>query len=176
MSDHPFHGIALVIIRSGNGDWKVVTQHRLPKRGPDISVRIRTIEKQLSYLSISNAISSYRTEQRLSHSPSCPICTRNAQGESKPVLELRQKTLVLTNVFKNEMLVCTWTLPLSELDKFVPHFDRNPDAVSHSESPHLTSHKYECFERLQGALIPAFPSRGTPASNATSSGILKSRI
>ena len=92
------------------------------------------------------------------------------------LFELRQKTLVLTNVFKNEMLVCTWTLPFSEVDKFVPHFDRNPDAVSHSECPHLTSHKHECFERLQGALIPAFPSRGTPARNATSSGILKSRI
>lgn len=91
MSDHPFHGIALVIIRSGNGDWKVVTQHRLPKREPDISVRIRTIEKQLSYLSISNPISSYRTAQRLLHSPSYPICTRNAQGESIPVVRTPAK-------------------------------------------------------------------------------------
>ena len=89
MSDHPFHGIALVIIRSGNGDWKVVTQHRLPKREPDISVRIRTIEKQLSYLSISNPISSDGAVTN-----TFAVLTqlyRNAQGESIPVVRTPAK-------------------------------------------------------------------------------------
>jgi hypothetical protein len=49
-SDHPFHGISLAIIPSGNGDWKVATQRRLPRRKsrkPDLATRISTIEKEL---------------------------------------------------------------------------------------------------------------------------------
>jgi hypothetical protein len=45
--DHPFHGIALAIVPSGDGEWEVVTQFRLPRREPDIGTRIRSIEKQL---------------------------------------------------------------------------------------------------------------------------------
>ena len=45
--DHPFHGIALAVIPSGNGDWTVATQRKLPKRDPDITSRICAIEKKL---------------------------------------------------------------------------------------------------------------------------------
>jgi len=48
--DHPFHGIALAVIRSGNGDWEVITPKKLPSRilrKPDIATRISAIEKQL---------------------------------------------------------------------------------------------------------------------------------
>ena len=45
--DHPFLGIALAIVRRGDGDWKVTTQKRLPKRNPDLATRISAIEKQL---------------------------------------------------------------------------------------------------------------------------------
>jgi hypothetical protein len=46
-SDHPFHGIALAIIRGGKGEWGVITQRRLPKREPNLAKRVRAIEKQL---------------------------------------------------------------------------------------------------------------------------------
>jgi hypothetical protein len=45
--DHPFLGIALAIIRRGNGDWEVTTQKKLPRRKPDMATRISAIEKQL---------------------------------------------------------------------------------------------------------------------------------
>jgi hypothetical protein len=45
--DHPFHGISLAVIPRRNGEWTVVTQNKLPKREPDLAVRVRKIEKQL---------------------------------------------------------------------------------------------------------------------------------
>ena len=45
--DHPFHGVALAVIPSGNGDWSVAVSKRVPKRKPDMATRITAIEKQL---------------------------------------------------------------------------------------------------------------------------------
>jgi hypothetical protein len=45
--DNPFHGVSLAIVPSGGGEWTVVTQHKLPKREPDLATRISTIESQL---------------------------------------------------------------------------------------------------------------------------------
>ena len=45
--DNPFLGIALAIIRRGNGNWEVVTQRRLPRREPDLAKRISAIEREL---------------------------------------------------------------------------------------------------------------------------------
>ena len=45
--DHPLYGIGLAIVRGDNGDWKMITQRKLPRRKPDMAVRISTIEKQL---------------------------------------------------------------------------------------------------------------------------------
>jgi hypothetical protein len=45
--DHPFHGIRLAVVRGDNGDWKVITQRKLPSRKPDMATRISTIERQL---------------------------------------------------------------------------------------------------------------------------------
>ena len=45
--DHPFHGVALAIVRGDNGGWSVVTPQRLPKRQPDMKIRISAIEQQL---------------------------------------------------------------------------------------------------------------------------------
>ncbi len=45
--DHPFNGISLGIIRGEKGDWTVVTQRKLPKREPNMKVRIGKIEKKL---------------------------------------------------------------------------------------------------------------------------------
>ena len=46
-NDHTYHGISLAIIRGEKGDWTVVTQRKLPKREPDMKVRIGKIEKKL---------------------------------------------------------------------------------------------------------------------------------
>ena len=45
--DHPFHGVSLAVIPGSNGEWSVVTQNKLPKRGTRPAVRIRKIEKRL---------------------------------------------------------------------------------------------------------------------------------
>ena len=45
--DHPFHGVSLAVVPGTNGDWTVVTPARVPKREPDLKVRIVKIEKQL---------------------------------------------------------------------------------------------------------------------------------
>jgi hypothetical protein len=45
--DHPFLGLALAIIRNGNGDWEVATQKKLPRRNPDLAKRLTAIEKEL---------------------------------------------------------------------------------------------------------------------------------
>ena len=45
--DHPFHGVALAVIPTGNGDWTVAMPRKLPKREPDIGTRVGEIEKQL---------------------------------------------------------------------------------------------------------------------------------
>lgn len=45
--DHPFHGVSLAIVPESNGEWTVVTSARVPKREPDMKVRIGKIEKQL---------------------------------------------------------------------------------------------------------------------------------
>ena len=45
--DHPFGGIALAIVPTGNGDWSVALPKKLPKREPDMGVRVSDIEKQL---------------------------------------------------------------------------------------------------------------------------------
>ena len=45
--DHPFHGVSLAVIPGSNGDWMVVTPAKVPKREPDLVVRIRKIERQL---------------------------------------------------------------------------------------------------------------------------------
>ena len=45
--DHPFSGIALAVIPSGNGDWSVAISRRVPKRTPDMVTRISAIQKQL---------------------------------------------------------------------------------------------------------------------------------
>ena len=45
--DHPIFGVALAVIRSGNGDWEVVAQRKLPRREPDLAKRIRDIETKL---------------------------------------------------------------------------------------------------------------------------------
>ena len=45
--DNPFLGISLAIVRSGNGDWEVVAQRKLPRRKPDMATRLTAIEKEL---------------------------------------------------------------------------------------------------------------------------------
>jgi hypothetical protein len=45
--DHPINEIRLAIVRGDNGDWKVITQRKMPKRKPDMAIRISLIEKQL---------------------------------------------------------------------------------------------------------------------------------
>jgi hypothetical protein len=45
--DNTYHGISLAVIRGEKGDWTVVTQRKLPKRDPDMKVRIGKIEKKL---------------------------------------------------------------------------------------------------------------------------------
>lgn len=45
--DHPFHGISVAVLPGRDGEWMVVTQHKLPMREPDMARRIRKIEKQL---------------------------------------------------------------------------------------------------------------------------------
>jgi hypothetical protein len=45
--DHTYHGISLAIIPGEKGNWRVVTQRKLPKREPDMKVRIGKIEKKL---------------------------------------------------------------------------------------------------------------------------------
>jgi hypothetical protein len=45
--DHPFHGVSLAVIPGSNGDWTVVTQASVPKREPDMRLRIGKIERQL---------------------------------------------------------------------------------------------------------------------------------
>jgi hypothetical protein len=45
--DHPFHGVSLAVVPESNGDWTVVTQSRLPKRDPDLKVRLRSLERKL---------------------------------------------------------------------------------------------------------------------------------
>ena len=45
--DHPFGGIAIAIIPSGDGEWSVAIPRRMPKRKPDMATRISIIEKQL---------------------------------------------------------------------------------------------------------------------------------
>ena len=45
--DHPFNGVSFAVIPGSSGEWAVVTSKRVPKREPDMSVRIRKIEKQL---------------------------------------------------------------------------------------------------------------------------------
>jgi len=45
--DNPFHGVSLAVLPGTNGDWTVVTAARVPKREPEMKVRIRKIEKQL---------------------------------------------------------------------------------------------------------------------------------
>jgi hypothetical protein len=45
--DYPHYGIALAVVRAGDGDWKVITDRKMLKRKPDIADRINSIEKQL---------------------------------------------------------------------------------------------------------------------------------
>ena len=45
--DNPLHGISLAIVRGDHGDWRVVTQRKMPKREPALATRISRIEKQL---------------------------------------------------------------------------------------------------------------------------------
>lgn len=45
--DHPFHGVPLAVIPGSKGDWTVAMPRRLPKREPDMKVRIGKIEKKL---------------------------------------------------------------------------------------------------------------------------------
>ena len=45
--DHPMTGVALAVIPSGNGDWTVAMQRRVPNRKPDMATRVTAIEKQL---------------------------------------------------------------------------------------------------------------------------------
>ena len=48
--DHPFHGISLAVIPTGKGGWDVITPQRLPKREPDLGIRVSAIAKQLKKL------------------------------------------------------------------------------------------------------------------------------
>jgi len=45
--DHPFNGVSFAVIPGSKGDWTLVTQARVPKREPDMKVRIGKIEKPL---------------------------------------------------------------------------------------------------------------------------------
>ncbi len=45
--DYPQTGISLAILHRGNGNWDVVTQRKLPKRKPDLAMRVSSIKKQL---------------------------------------------------------------------------------------------------------------------------------
>jgi hypothetical protein len=45
--DHPFFGIRLAVVGGENGDWRIITQRKMPSRKPDIATRISIIEKQL---------------------------------------------------------------------------------------------------------------------------------